>query len=786
MAIFGLVSYCHSPKRIRISLTRTNNVKKSIHIVATILMVWLCVFSYTLSGSALGQAELSSKASGTTVSDEDIHEAARQGDLEKIKSALAAGVEVDAPTRYGATALFFACDRGHREVVDFLLEKGADPNTKDTFYNATPMTWAQSKGHKDIVIKLLNNGGKNASGVLSGAITSNDLEYAKQILDTDALTKKELLKVRDSVLRIKDEDKQKKSLALFDEFNLPEPKTATKLTAEMAKQYEGKYKSDRFTADIEAKEDGLTIGIDGGDKSALTYKGEHQFSIGPTELTFEMKGGQVTALVMSASGNELKLTPVKKETTKKEPGPSEPAESKVTEAPKPKFGPSSIESHWADLSISSANWPGFRGNGARGVAEGQNPPVEWYYSDDADEKPNQNLKWRTEVPGLGLSCPTIWGDDIFITTAVAEGEDQGLKIGLYGDVDSVEDDREYEFKLMCFSKSDGRLKWEQNANKAKPAVKRHAKSSHANSTVATDGKHVVAFFGSEGLYCYSNTGEPIWKVDLGMLDSGWFYDPGYQWGFGSSPLIYKDRVIVQCDIQGKSFVAALDLETGNEVWRTERDEIPTWSSPTVHEFGKTAMLITGGTKSARGYDVKNGQLLWSLNGHSEIVVPTPFVAHNLIFLASGYSPIQPIYAIKPDARGDISLEENTTTNASIPWSVKRGGPYMPSPIVYGDYLYTCSNSGILACYHATTGAQVYKKRLRAPGGPLSFTASPLAADGHLYLPAEDGRMLVVKTGSKYKLAGVNDCNESVLATPAISDGMVIVRSQDSLMAFGKE
>jgi outer membrane protein assembly factor BamB len=203
----------------------------------------------------------------------------------------------------------------------------------------------------------------------------------------------------------------------------------------------------------------------------------------------------------------------------------------------------------------------------------------------------------------------------------------------------------------------------------------------------------------------------------------------------------------------------------------------------VHEFGELPMLITSGTKSARGYDIRDGKQLWSLTGHSEIVVPTPFVAHDLIFVASGYSPIQPIYAIKPEARGDISLAENTSTSDSISWSVKRGGPYMPSPIVYGDYLYTCSNSGILTCYVATTGVEVYKKRLKAPGGSLSFTASPIAADGHLFLPAEDGRVLVVKSGSEFELVNTNECGESLLATPAISDGLFLIRTQNSLMAL---
>ena len=204
------------------------------------------------------------------------------------------------------------------------------------------------------------------------------------------------------------------------------------------------------------------------------------------------------------------------------------------------------------------------------------------------------------------------------------------------------------------------------------------------------------------------------------MDSGWFFDPGYQWGFGSSPIIFEDNVIVQCDIQGQSFVAAYSLADGKEVWKTNREEIPGWSSPTVHQFGDLAMLLTHGTKAARGYDARTGEQLWELKGHSEIVVPTPFVAHNHIYVASGYAPIQPIYAIKPESRGDITPEENTTSGPMIAWGKKRGGPYMPSPIVYGDYMYCCANNGILTCYHAKTGDQVYKKRPESQGRDVEF------------------------------------------------------------------
>ena len=721
-------------------------------------------------------------------SQDSIWQAARDGNLEAIKAELESGVDVDAKTEYGATALFFACDRGHEDVVKFLLEQGADPNARDTFYKATPMTWAQS-GDQKIVLLLLANGGDGADAIFTKAIASGDADYAKGVLETGKVSKEVLVKARDSVLRepAGDQEKQAAFMAIFNDLDLPEPVELPKLTAEMLKRYEGRFKSGRMFVEVEVVDGELKMGFSGGKKTSLVHVGKNEFTIRGTEIRFEVEQNAATSVTLGSGESKNKLA---RDTGTPDAEEAQPkiADAETSKPSLPSAGNAGLNSDSlrADRSVASPNWPGFRGNGARGIAEGQNPPTRWHVEGQNGEKPNEKLKWKTPVAGLGLSCPTIWGDYVYLTSAVSDGENEGLKIGLYGDVDSVDDDREYEFKLLCYSKLSGDLVWERTANKAKPAVKRHAKSSYANPTVATDGDHVVAFFGTEGLFCYSSNGDLIWKKDLGFLDSGWFYDPGYQWGFGSSPLIYNDRVVVQCDIQGQSFIAAFDLKTGKEIWRTDRDEIPTWSTPTVHEFGETAMLITNGTKSARGYDVADGKLLWSLKGHSEIVVPTPFVAHDLIFLASGYSPIQPIYAIKPEARGDISLEDNTLTNASIPWSVKRGGPYMPSPIVYGDYLYCCANNGILTCYVAKTGEQVYKNRVKASGGGLSFTASPIAADGHLYLTAEDGRVIVVKAGSEYEIVSVNECGESILATPAVSEGTIFFRTQDSLMAIGSE
>lgn len=704
--------------------------------------------------------------------------------------ALEAGADVNSKTAYGATALFFACDRGNQAIVKVLLAKGADPNVKDTFYNATPITWAQQKGEQEIILMLYAAGGNGAMEALIDAAGKGDIDKAKQLIENNCVDQDGLIKVR-KIVSLGANSKKTELLALLNGAGLPEMKEIAELTKEQASRYVGKFTSPRFGLEVTEEKGQLKMKIGNGFASPLKLlsrqNGVDEFFHSRSVVRFKMKEDKVESIMVSMGGNEFVLLPeslAKKteETADKKVAEAKPASSDA-EGNADADDAAAAKFVSADMDVSSVNWPGFRGVGSRGIADGQNAPAEWTV--DEDESENKNLKWKTPVAGLGMSCPSVWGDRVFVTSAVAEGEQQNVKIGLYGDVASVEDDREYQFKVVCLSKSSGSVLWERVANQAKPMVKRHAKSSHANPTVATNGQHVVAFFGSEGLYCYDINGDLKWKRDLGFLDSGWFYDPGYQWGFGSSPIIYKDRVIVQCDIQGQSFIAALQLSDGKEIWRTAREEIPTWSSPTVHEFDGMTMVITNGTKAARGYDMKDGSELWSLTGHSEIVVPTPSVAHGLIFLSSGYSPIQPIYAIKPSAHGDVSLKSGATKNESIEWSVKRGGPYMPTPIVYGDYLYCCANSGILSCYEAKTGKQVYRKRMKAPGGALSFTASPIAADGNLFCTAEDGRVLVVEAGPKFKLVRTNTLGESVLATPAVSEGMMIFRGQNHVIAVGK-
>jgi outer membrane protein assembly factor BamB len=378
----------------------------------------------------------------------------------------------------------------------------------------------------------------------------------------------------------------------------------------------------------------------------------------------------------------------------------------------------------------------------------------------------------------------VWGDRVYVTSAVSSTGQAEFRAGLYGDVTPVDAEPAQQWKIYALERQSGKVLWERTAHEGLPRTKRHPKSSHANSTPATDGKHVVALFGSEGLYAYDVDGKLLWKRDLGLLDAGFFFDPDDQWGFGSSPVLYKDRVIVQCDVQGGSFVAAFALADGQELWRTAREEICSWGSPTVHEGPARAELVTNGTKAVRGYDPMTGKELWRLAGNAEITVPTPFVAHDLVFVASGYAPIQPIYAVRLGAQGDISLRDAAEKNDFVAWSKKRGGPYMPTPIVYGEHLYTCGNNGVLACYDARSGEQVYKGRV-AGERSVAFTASPVAADGKLYFASEDGDVFVLRAGDRYELLATNPVDEACMATPAISNGMIFVRGQQHLFAFGR-
>ncbi len=682
--------------------------------------------------------------------------AAKKGDADALEGLLAKGADVNASNAYGATALSFAADKGHLEVVKLLLRHKADVNVKDTFYKFSPLDWAVSRAHVDIVKALLAAGAEGADGALRSAAAQGQVELVRAILDTAKLKEEALTKARAATPA-----KETAVAQLLEKAGAkpPAPTTEAAVDRDLLTAYAGTYLNDRAGELKIAVEDGK-LNARFGSASAIQLSAIDKVSfkteVGAVTITFRREGDKVAGLTLKVDNTELAYKRVE--------GSKEPAPGAATVEDK------------GGVVKSPLNWPSFRGPNACGVADGQFPPLTW----DADKK--VNVRWKTPIPGLGHSCPVVWGDRVWVTTAVSGDGKSEFKPGLYGDVASAKESAEHTWRVYCLDKRDGKVLWERTACKGLPKVKRHPKASHANPTPATDGTHLVASFGSEGLYCYDRDGKLLWEKSLGVLDSGWFYDADYQWGFGSSPILYNDLVIVQCDGGKNSFLAAYRVEDGKEVWRKSRDEIPSWGTPTVVEGPGRAELVTNATKYARGYDPLTGEELWRLGRHAEITVPTPVFGQGLIFITSGYRPVQPIYAVRPGASGDVSLKDGKTANDAVAWSTGKGGPYMPTPIVYGEYLYTCSNAGIVTCYEAKTGKEVYKEQLGGGGG---YTASPVAADGRIYFTGEESGVRVVRAGPKFELLAVNPLGDACLATPAISDGMMFVRTQHYLLGLGR-
>src|SRR5918993_1915598 len=351
------------------------------------------------------------------------------------------------------------------------------------------------------------------------------------------------------------------------------------------------------------------------------------------------------------------------------------------------------------------DWPQFRGISAGGVAEGFSLPTTW------DTTKDTNVAWKTPVPGLGLSSPVIWGDEIFISTSISGQKDAGLKVGLYGNVEPVQDDTEHEWRVYALDKKSGKIKWEKSVLKAVPKIKRHTKASHANSTLATDGERLIAFFGSEGLYAFDLKGNQLWKKDLGVLDAGWYVARQNQWETGSSPVLHEGVVVVQVDVQENSFLAAFDAKTGAEKWRTPRTDVPTWGTPTIHKVGDRTQVLVNGYRHAGAYDFETGKEIWKLGRNGDIPVPTPVVSNGLIYITNAHGPMSPVYAIKETATGDITPAEGATTSEHVVWSVPKGGGYMCTPLVYRDHTYIVTYQGILSVFDAKTGERKYQQRL---------------------------------------------------------------------------
>lgn len=425
-----------------------------------------------------------------------------------------------------------------------------------------------------------------------------------------------------------------------------------------------------------------------------------------------------------------------------------------------------------------ASWPSFRGPQASGLAEGQNLPDTW------NARSGENILWRTPVPGLAHSSPIVWGDRIFVTSAVSSDPKATFRPGLYGDGDASKDTSVHRWMLYSIDKRTGKILWERVAHQGEPAEKRHIKATYANSTPATDGRVVVAWFGSQGVHAYDLNGRFLWKVDLGRVDVGAYDIPTFEWGPASSPIIWNGMVILQCDTQTDSFLLALDAATGKTLWKTDREELPSWGTPTIANTPSGPELVTNASNFIRGYDPRTGKELWRLGRSSKITAPTPIFADNLFVVASGRGPERPIFVVKPGARGDLTLPEGKTSSDAIVWSRTGRGSYMPTPLIYKGMLYVLANNGLFDAYNLSSGVEVYRERLPLVGS--GFSASPVAADGKIYLSNEDGEMIVIAAGEKFKQLGTNSMGELLMATPALSNGVMYVRSATTLFAIGRK
>lgn len=424
---------------------------------------------------------------------------------------------------------------------------------------------------------------------------------------------------------------------------------------------------------------------------------------------------------------------------------------------------------------SEMNWPMYRGESAAGVLDGANLPLTF------DIATGKNVKWNIELPALGLSSPVIWGDRLFITTAISQSDDTGLKPGIFGDIASVDDQSVHEWRVYCIDKNSGRIIWERLAHTGVPEMKRHSKSSHASSSAATDGKHVAVFFGSEGLYLYDFDGNLKWSKNFGRLESVFFSARSAEWEFASSPIIHKGSVIVQVDVMNGSFVASFDVATGKQLWRQERDEWPGWSTPNIYTHGGRDIVVLNGYKLRAAYDFMTGEEIWRMSGGGDLPIPTPVLGEELIYFNSAHGRVSPVYAVSKAARGDITLGDGQTSNEFVKWAVLRGGSYMQTLVLYQDLLYNLGWNGVMNIFDPLTGEEVGRIKL---GETRSFTASPVASDGNIWAVDDMGTVYVVKAGREPEVIATSELGDVSMTVPAMTKGMIFFRTVDRLIAVG--
>jgi len=401
-----------------------------------------------------------------------------------------------------------------------------------------------------------------------------------------------------------------------------------------------------------------------------------------------------------------------------------------------------------------------------GVVDDANLPVNWSRT--------ENVAWAAEIPGRGWSSPIVVGNLVIVTTVISSVEQETAQGGLYFGGERPPPTDSHRWVTVGVDWASGAIRWQTDVHSGVPPRGRHLKNSFASETPVSDGERIYAYFGNVGVFALDLRGNVLWEKR---------FEPArtrYGWGTAASPVLYDDRLYILNDNDETSFMVVLDAATGDEIWRIDREEGSNWATPYIWENNLRTEIVTSGTDKVRSYDLE-GNLLWELTGMSSITIPTPFSKFGLLYIASGYIGDQrrPVFAVRPGASGDITLGENEMNSEHIAWFLPQGGPYNPSPIVYGDYYYTLYDRGLFTSHDARTGEPIYGRQRITRGG-TGFSASPWAYDGKIFALSEDGDTFVIKAGPKFEILGVNALDEFTMATPAIARNSIVIRTLSKL------
>ncbi len=402
----------------------------------------------------------------------------------------------------------------------------------------------------------------------------------------------------------------------------------------------------------------------------------------------------------------------------------------------------------ASVHAQQAQWPSLRGPNYNGLVDQGNPPVEW--------SETKNVHWKTAIPGAGHASPVLWGDYLYVQTAVEVPVE-----GLFGDP-------KYQYKLLAIHRHSGKIAWKKTVREALPVEDSHHRTaSFSSNTGITDGDHLYAFFGSQGIYCFDFNGNLKWERDLGDMRTR------NSFGEGSSLAMQGNTLVINWDHEGDSFIVALDKRSGKELWRRERNEPTSWSTPLIVQFNGNYQVIVSATGKTRSYDLTTGEVIWQCSGLGTNVVPTPLYRDGVVYVASGHrSPA--MQAIQLDkARGDIADSD------AVLWSIDQNTPYVSSPLLYGDRLFMTKNrNAILSCYDPSTGEIVYgPERLEGMG---SIFSSLVGVDNRIYISDLDGSTLVVKNSSKFEALATNVLDEGTAASLIVAGDTIYLRGTQHL------